>query len=173
MVNERLYLSYEFKDFHYKSQSERAVDKVEEYLYANKEEFLVDSVYSFYAENRAGTTIILERADLEDDEVKELRKKIREGLPVMPGVRVFFYEDADQGGDSTFFAVKFFGQDSGTLKVLQPSSSTPVANSIRLTDCVLALGSSSFSSSLATLSGSFNRIDTAPAVLASYLPRTM
>jgi len=115
-VNKRLYLGYEFDDFHYKSEAERKVDLVEDYLFANREQFQLSSVYSYYAENEAGTVLILKRQDLADDQVKELRQEIREGLPEMPGVRVFFDEDADSGGDSTYFAVKFFGQDSDELR---------------------------------------------------------
>ena len=117
-VNKRLYLAYEFDDFHYKSKAEKVVTRIEDYLYANQEEFLLDSVYSYYAENEAGTVLILNRQDLGDERIKELRKKVRESLPEIPGVRVFFWEDADSGGDSTFFAVKFYGQDSGVLREL-------------------------------------------------------
>ena len=117
-VNKRIYLAYEFDDFHYKSKAEKVVNRIEDYLYANQEEFLIDSVYSYYAENTAGTSLILARQDLGDDEIKELREKVRDGMPETPGVRVFFWEDADEGGDSTYFAVKFFGQDSGVLREL-------------------------------------------------------
>jgi HAE1 family hydrophobic/amphiphilic exporter-1 len=117
-VNKRIYLAYEFDDFHYKSEVERAVNRIENYLDDNRERFLIKSLYSFYAENQAGTTLILNRQDLGDDEIKELRQEIRDGLPEIPGVRTFFQEDADLGGDSTYFAVKFFGQDSGELRRL-------------------------------------------------------
>ena len=96
-VNKRLYLEYEFDDFSYKSQAEKAVEQVEAYLEANAEEFMADSVYSYYTENEAGTTIILTREDLGDDEIKELRTTIRDGLPEIPGVRILFREDADEG----------------------------------------------------------------------------
>ncbi len=114
-VNSQLYLNYEFDDFAYKSKSEEAVKKVEAYLEANAEEFLVETVYSYYTENEAGTTISLIREDLSDDDMKELRTKIRDGLPETPGVRIGFEEDADTGGSATYFAVKLFGQDTTTL----------------------------------------------------------
>jgi HAE1 family hydrophobic/amphiphilic exporter-1 len=117
-INRRLHLTYEFSDFVYKSDAERAVSRVEEYLFANKETFLVDSVYSYYTENDAGTAIVLARQDLGDREVKDLRKRIREGLPDVPGARIYFHEDADEGGSSTYFAVKFYGQDTGVLQRL-------------------------------------------------------
>ncbi|HSN55329.1 MAG TPA: efflux RND transporter permease subunit, partial [Candidatus Sulfomarinibacteraceae bacterium] len=114
-TNTRLYLDYEFDDFSYKSRSEAAVGEVEAYLEANAESFMVDTVYSFYAENEAGTTITLSREDLDDDELKELRTTIRDGLPEIPGVRLRFEEDAAEGGSTTYFAVKLFGQDTSTL----------------------------------------------------------
>ena len=43
-VNERLFLTYEFDDFHYKSEAEQAVNRIEEYLYANLEAFQIDTL---------------------------------------------------------------------------------------------------------------------------------
>jgi HAE1 family hydrophobic/amphiphilic exporter-1 len=114
-LNKRLYIAYEFDDFSYKSQSEAAVEQVEAYLEANAEEYLVETLYSYYTENEAGTTITFTREDLSDDEMKELRTAIRDGLPEIPGVRMVFEEDADEGGSTTYFAVKLFGTDTTTL----------------------------------------------------------
>ena len=114
-VNSRLYLQYEFDDFSYKSKSEKVVEEVEAYLEANTDEYMIETVYSYYTENQAGTTISFNREDFSDDEMKELRTAIREGLPETPGVRIGFQEDADEGGSSTYFAVKLFGQDTTTL----------------------------------------------------------
>jgi hydrophobic/amphiphilic exporter-1 (mainly G- bacteria), HAE1 family len=115
-VNERLYLNYEFADFSYKSDSEKVVNRVEKYLYANAERFQVAGVYSYYAENEAGTTITLDRKDFSDDEIQDLRQEIRKGLPEIPGARVFFEDDSETGGSSTYFAVKLFGPDSAVLR---------------------------------------------------------
>ena len=114
-VNERLWLDYEFSDFVYKSDAERIVGQIEDHLFAHRDEFLIKSVYSYYAANEAGSVITLARRDLDDKEVKELRSKIRDSLPEIPGAKVFFYEDADEGGSSTYFSVNFFGQDSTVL----------------------------------------------------------
>jgi hydrophobic/amphiphilic exporter-1 (mainly G- bacteria), HAE1 family len=115
-TNERLRINYEFADFAFKSDGERAVSQVESFLWANAERFLVKGVYSYYQENEAGTTISLARPDLSDREVQELRTELRAALPRIPGVRLSFDDDsAEQGGSSTFFAVKLFGQDSEVL----------------------------------------------------------
>ncbi|HVS03324.1 MAG TPA: efflux RND transporter permease subunit, partial [Thermoanaerobaculia bacterium] len=113
--NERLYLDYEFTDFVYKSEAERYVTQVERFLQENREDFLVGSLYSYYQENEAGTTIVLTRLDLDDDAIKELRTKIRERLPEIAGVKLKFDDSTEGGGSSTYFAVKLFGQDSSLL----------------------------------------------------------
>jgi HAE1 family hydrophobic/amphiphilic exporter-1 len=118
VVHERLFLSYEFADFVYKSDAEAAVNQVEAYLRSNRERFHAGTIYSFFGENEAGTLINLARKDLGDREVKELRESVRAGLPEIPGVRVFFQEEAEDGGGSNYFAVKLFGQDSAQLQRL-------------------------------------------------------
>ncbi len=47
-----------------------------------------------------------------------MRATIRDGLPEIPGVKLAFYEDADEGGGSTYFAVNIFGQDATLLAKL-------------------------------------------------------
>ncbi len=114
-LNKNLFMQCEFDDFFYKSESEEVINQIEAVLDAHREEFQISSVYSYFEENRAQTTITLEREDLNDDEIKELRTAIRDVLPEIPGVRMVFREDADEGGSTTYFAVKFFGQDTGKL----------------------------------------------------------
>jgi HAE1 family hydrophobic/amphiphilic exporter-1 len=117
-VNERLFLRYDFDDFHYKSQSEKAVIQVEEYLYENQEAFLIEEVYSYFAENEAGTVLILEREDLSDDETRELRKSIRAGMPEIPGVRVSFGGQTDEVNESQHFSLQLYGRDGEVLRQL-------------------------------------------------------
>lgn len=117
-VNKRLFMRYEFSDFTYKSEAEDAVDRVEAVLDRNRDRFAIDSIYSYYTENEAVTVLNLAREDFTDDEIKELREEIRVALPEIAGAEVFFDDDSEEGGDSTYFAVKFFGQDTSTLENL-------------------------------------------------------
>ena len=116
--NERIRLNYEFKDFTYKSRTEQAVNQIEAFLNSRKEDFKVASLYSFYTDNEAATTISLTETGMSDDDLAALRKKIREDLPEIAGVRVFFREESEEGGNTRSFAVKFFGQDSTVLQGL-------------------------------------------------------
>ena len=142
-VNERLYLDYEFSDFVYKSDAERVVDRVEAVLMAHREDLQIASIYSYYAANEAGTTLTLARRDLGDDQIKALREEIRELLPVVPGARVFFYEDADEGGDSTYFSVNIFGQDTAVLSSLGDEVERRLETVEEIKDISSSLGRSS------------------------------
>ena len=115
-VNSMLRLRYEFADHTYKSEAEEVVYQVEAVLEANREQFQFESLYSFFMENRAETTLVLARQDMTDDEITDLRQSVRDAMPEVAGVRFFFDDDSEDGGNSTYFAVKFFGQDTGVLE---------------------------------------------------------
>jgi HAE1 family hydrophobic/amphiphilic exporter-1 len=117
-VNERIFLGYDFVDYHYKSDAERVVTQVEQVLEKHRAEFDIKSLYSFFRANEAGTTLTLSRRDLDDKEIKALRKKIREVLPEIPGVKLSFEEDNEQSNGVTSFAVNLYGQDSAVLSKL-------------------------------------------------------
>ena len=115
-INRRLYLALEFHDFAYESDARRSVEKVEEFLFAHRDEFLVRDVYSFFQANRGDLTIVLSREDLGDREIKDLRKQIRDQLPELPEARIVFRDDdADEGGTTKAFQIKLFGNDIDTL----------------------------------------------------------
>ncbi len=115
-VNDMLRLRYEFADHTYKSEAEDVVDIVEAVLEENRERFQFDALYSFYMENRAETTLVLARQDMTDEEIVTLRQEIRDAMPEVAGVKFYFDDDSEDGGNSTYFAVKFFGQDTGVLE---------------------------------------------------------
>jgi len=115
----QMQLDYEFGDFHYKEEAELVVTKVEAWLFAHQEELGLESIYSYYAENDAGTTLTFTAEHVGDDEAKKTRESIRSGVPKMPGVELtFFEEEAEAGGDSTFFQVNLYGEDIERLAAL-------------------------------------------------------
>jgi HAE1 family hydrophobic/amphiphilic exporter-1 len=110
-INRRLRLGYQFDDFTYKSEAERKVGAIEDFLWAHKTEFYVRDLYSFFGENEAMTVIVLSQEDLPDQFLKDLRQKIRKAMPVVPGARVRFEDDSEEGGSTTYFSVKLYGND--------------------------------------------------------------
>ena len=84
---------------------------MEDFLWSRKEEFLVRDLYSFFGENSAFTTIVLAKEDLPDRVLEELRQRIRKAMPPIGGARVYFREEAEEGGSTTYFSVRLFGND--------------------------------------------------------------
>ncbi|QFU22305.1 efflux RND transporter permease subunit [Shewanella eurypsychrophilus] len=77
--NNKLYINYQVEGRHNLDVTEAMITKMEKYLYANKDEFHIDSVYSYYSPDRGQSTLIL-KEDTEVD-MKVLKKSIREGFP--------------------------------------------------------------------------------------------
>ena len=92
--NSFLFLRYDFDDFVYKSDAERVVNQIEDYLFENQERFGFTSIYSVYAENHAQSVLTLADDNFSDREVRKLREAIREDMPQIPGARVFFHDVA-------------------------------------------------------------------------------
>ncbi len=115
----RVFLAYEFSDFHYKEDARGAVLAVERELAGLRDELGIESVYSFFGENEAQTVISFGEQHISDDEGKELRERIKTVLPPLPGARIVFGdEDQETGGESMFFRVRFYGEDSERLAAI-------------------------------------------------------
>jgi HAE1 family hydrophobic/amphiphilic exporter-1 len=72
----RLYLEYNINDNYTVARVEEAVNRIEDYLFANQDKFEIESVYSFYQGNYGLSTIILK----EGREAKKPQKKISEEI---------------------------------------------------------------------------------------------
>ena len=119
-VNQKqMRLGYEFTDFHYKEEAELAVEEVEAWFFEHQDELQIDSVYSHFAENDAATTLTFKASHVSEDEAKAVRERIRNEVPKIAGAKLTFDdEDADTGGDSTFFRVNLFGEHIDRLALL-------------------------------------------------------
>lgn len=131
----RIFLAYEFSDFHYRADAERVVDRVEDALRPLREPLGIESVYSYFAENEAQTVLSFGDEHVSDDEGAELRGRIREALPTLPGVRILFGDDdRDTGGSSMFFRVNLYGDDSGELTAFAERTAEVLASVEGVTD---------------------------------------
>jgi HAE1 family hydrophobic/amphiphilic exporter-1 len=113
---ENLYISYEFSDNLTYDQTEKWVDEVESVLFERRKELGVTRVYSYYADNEAGTTIYFEDKYLSENKLKETRKKIKETLPQLAGVTLRFGDEEGEGsGGVRRIRVTLFGEDMDLL----------------------------------------------------------
>ena len=77
----RLRLFYHLTGAYSLERVEGVVDEIEEYLYANQEEFEIESVYTWYTPEFASSTILLIDEDDSEMTPQEIEEKILEGLP--------------------------------------------------------------------------------------------
>ncbi|MBI4721319.1 MAG: efflux RND transporter permease subunit, partial [Chitinivibrionia bacterium] len=116
---ESLYVNYEFSDNLSYTETEKYVDRVEEFLFAHKEELGVKTVYSYYADNRAATSIYFKDKYLGQKNLKRIRKQMHERLPLMAGVKLHLGdEEGERGGGATTVRVTLFGEDIDLLAEL-------------------------------------------------------
>ncbi len=93
---ERLFMNFHVISSFPLEEMEDMVTEMENYLYANKDEFHIESVYSYYNTDRAESTIILQ-----DDmpiSMSELKEKIRANWPVLARANPSFGFNQGNGG---------------------------------------------------------------------------
>ena len=125
----RVWLNYDVQGNYSLEEVEKAVSKMENYLYANQKEFYIKQVYSYYTAGFAVSGITLE-----DDlplEVKDLKKKIKEGFPLFVRAKPSFqWNQGSSGG----VRITLFGQSSENLLRIA-NQIVPVLDSVEgLTD---------------------------------------
>ena len=91
-----------------------AVDKVENYLYDNKENFEIESVYTYYQPEYALSTIILTAEEDAIKSVQTIKKEIEDGLPIVTIGEPAFEFKSRNGGE----AVRVFVQGE-SMEVLE------------------------------------------------------
>ncbi len=92
---------------------EEAVDEIEAYLFAHKDEFEIETVYSYYEGRYASSTLYLrEEGDITDTEI--LKERIREGLPKMTIGNPSFEFNRGMGG-SEAMSISIIGESSDQL----------------------------------------------------------
>lgn len=110
----QLFLSYGINGVYPLDKVEESVNRIEAYLYQNKERFEIESVYSYYALDQAQTLIYLY-----DDERKrkltgaQVTDMIREGLPKIAIGEPTFNER--RGGSGEKLGVRVYGEASEGL----------------------------------------------------------
>ena len=114
----QLLLQYNVKQKYPLHQMERAVDQIEEYLFANKERFDLRQVYSFYEEGRAQSTLLLNDGGDETVPTGEVIERVMAELPeIIIGKPSF--ELGAQGGDEGF-SLQISGESTDVLGRIAP-----------------------------------------------------
>jgi HAE1 family hydrophobic/amphiphilic exporter-1 len=109
----RLEMVYDFHDYFFLSEVEEVVNEVEAFLETYREEWGIDSIYSYLEESHAITLLSFTSESVPTDTFKAMRKTIREGLPRFGGVSFSFEDDA--GDSDQALQVQLFGPDRSSL----------------------------------------------------------
>lgn len=110
----RLYLRYHVNGQYRVDKVEEAVDKIEAYLYANKEKFDLESVYSYYQTGYAMSTLILNDQKSARKSEFEVRQEVEKDLPKIAIGRPSFERRSSSGGAETI-SVQLQGDSSELL----------------------------------------------------------
>lgn len=95
----RLFMRYHVEGQFPLEHVESMVDRFEEYLYDNKDDFYIESVYSYYSHERAESTLLL-RED-RDISMAALKERIRKNMPNFAEANPDFgWRSAKSGGVS-------------------------------------------------------------------------
>jgi HAE1 family hydrophobic/amphiphilic exporter-1 len=91
-------LFYHVTDTYTVERVEAAVDRIEDYLFANKQALEIASVYSYYRADHAQSTILLTPEG--ERTVDDIQEQIRAELPKLPIARPSFTWEDGGGGES-------------------------------------------------------------------------
>jgi len=114
----QLLLGYNVKGKHPVSETERVVNIVEEYLFANKERFDLENVYSYFDEERAQSMLILAPAEDASVSTQEVIDRVMADMPEIVIGKPSF--DLNSQGGQDGFSIQLSGQSTEVLSSLAP-----------------------------------------------------
>ncbi|MDH3746674.1 MAG: efflux RND transporter permease subunit [Gammaproteobacteria bacterium] len=115
-VGRRLFMPYHIEGQHSLERIEATVDTIENYLYSHQEEFNIRSVYSYYEQGRAESTLLLTNEDDATLSTKEIIDKIIEDLPTIAIGNPSFQFEQEGGGEG--FSLQVSGDSTKLLNEL-------------------------------------------------------
>ncbi len=115
-VGRRLYMPYHIEGNHPVDRMEQTVNTIEEYLFSRKDEFNISSVYSYYDQAQAQSTILLTDEDDATLSTSEIIERIEADLPQLAIGKPSFSFDQQGGGEG--FSIQISGDSTEVLNGL-------------------------------------------------------
>ncbi len=115
-VGRRLFMPYHIEGQHSLERIEATVDTIEEYLFSRQEEFNIRSVYSYYDQGRAESTLLLTDEDEATLSTTEIIELIEKDLPTIAIGKPSFQFDQQGGGEG--FSLQLSGDSTALLNEL-------------------------------------------------------
>lgn len=117
-ASRRLFLNYHIDGSHPLPRVERAVDRIEAYLFANRDELDIETVYSYFDEGRAESTILLTDESEASIGARDVMERILGELPEITIGEPSFKWEHQGGGEG--FSVVLAGDSTERLAGLVP-----------------------------------------------------
>ena len=115
-VGRRLFMPYHVEGEYSLETVEAAVDRIEGYLYSRQEEFNIRSVYSYFEQGRAESTLLLTDEDDATLSTKEIIERIEADLPEIAIGKPSFQFQQQGGGEG--FSIQLSGDSTEILNQL-------------------------------------------------------
>ena len=115
-VGRRLFMPYHVEGQHSLETVESAVDEIEEYLFSRQEEFNIRSIYSYYDQGRAESTLLLTPEEDATLSTKEIIERIEKDLPTLAIGKPSFQFEQQGGGEG--FSLQVSGDSTEVLNEL-------------------------------------------------------
>jgi HAE1 family hydrophobic/amphiphilic exporter-1 len=112
-ASSRLYFDYNIRGSYELEKVEKAVIKVEQYLYDNQQALDIESVLSWYGEDGAGSTLLLVDESQRTKTNKQIRELIEKQLPKLAIASPSFEQNRSGAAESLSIGIN--GEDTQTL----------------------------------------------------------
>lgn len=116
-ASRRLYLPYHLEGSYPVERVEQSVDRVEAYLFEHKKELDIRSVYSYFSQFEAATTILLSDESEATVSAREVMERIAEELPTLVIGKPSFQWEQQGGGEG--FSITLRGDSTEQLIPLE------------------------------------------------------
>jgi len=111
-----LFMPYHIEGQHSLERIEATVDSIEEYLFSRQEEFNIRSVYSYYDQERAESTLLLTDEEDATLSTREIIERIEKDLPTIAIGEPSFQFEQQGGGEG--FTIQLSGDSTEVLNEL-------------------------------------------------------
>ena len=117
LIIERIMMEYEFAENVDYRESDAYVRRVEAILESKRDSLEIETIYSYYADNDAMTTVYFKQKQLSKEMLKEKRKALRAAIPDIAGIKLRLGDESgEDSGGASLMQVNLFGEDKQVLE---------------------------------------------------------
>ena len=117
LLIERIVMDYDFASNVDYREADAYVKRVEQILEGKRKELEIETIYSYYSDNEAMTTVYFRDQYLGKEKLKEKRKLLRETIPDIAGIKLRLGDESgEDSGGASLLEVNLFGEDKQVLE---------------------------------------------------------